>query len=105
MPHHLPVQQPDGWLVNQRVRVWWPKEEAWYVGTVERVKSVTPEQTFWTTAMSGTTAFIRYDDGDEHYVELGNSGSLIWEWGLLVAPSELPDNQGSPWHSAEWRDE
>ena len=47
------------------------------------------ELSLWAAAMSGTTAFIRYDDGGEHYVELGNSGSLIWEWGLLVAPSEM----------------
>ena len=45
--------------IGERVRVWWPLEEAWYNGVV--------------TAFNGEKHTIKYDDGDEEDLKLSDA--------------------------------
>lgn len=50
-------------MIGKKVRVFWPVDNSWYTGVVQKYNSVSGEH------------LLRYDDEDEEWVKIGESGS------------------------------
>ncbi|KAA8525337.1 hypothetical protein F0562_007244 [Nyssa sinensis] len=61
------------WLLNRRIKVFWPLDESWYYGLVN---DYDPERKLH---------HIKYDDRDEEWINLQNE-----RFKLLLLPSEVP---------------
>ncbi|CAI9784828.1 unnamed protein product [Fraxinus pennsylvanica] len=63
------------WVLNRRIKVFWPLDETWYYGLVSEYDSVSELH------------HINYDDKDEEWINLQNE-----KFKLLLLPSEVPFN-------------
>ncbi|KAL1552451.1 hypothetical protein AAHA92_13246 [Salvia divinorum] len=63
------------WVLNRRIKIFWPLDESWYYGLVNDYDSETKHHR------------IKYDDREEEIVNL-----LDEKFKLLLLPSEVPDN-------------
>ncbi|XP_057799460.1 uncharacterized protein LOC131015202 [Salvia miltiorrhiza] len=63
------------WVLNRRIKIFWPLDESWYYGLVNDYNSETKHHR------------IKYDDREEEIVNL-----LDEKFKLLLLPSEVPDN-------------
>ncbi|CAK9186641.1 unnamed protein product [Ilex paraguariensis] len=61
------------WVLNRRIKVFWPLDESWYYGLV---KDYDPERKLH---------HIKYDDRDEEWIDLQHE-----RYKLLLLPSEVP---------------
>ncbi|KAJ3694158.1 hypothetical protein LUZ60_009638 [Juncus effusus] len=61
-------------IVNQRIRVYWPLDDCWYIGSVKEYDPLT------------RLHFVRYDDNEEEWLNLLNE-----RFKLLLFPSEIPN--------------
>ncbi|XXG46745.1 hypothetical protein AAC387_Pa02g1512 [Persea americana] len=61
------------WVVNQRIKVFWPLDQSWYFGLVNDYDSVSKLH------------YIKYDDRDEEWIDLQNE-----RFKLLLLPGEVP---------------
>jgi len=76
-----PGNPHPGNMIGRKVRVFWPVDNSWYVGTVEQFDSATGEH------------LLRYDDNDTEWVRI-NEDNLIPE-----APDRtVPANEGEMMH-------
>ncbi|XP_042031943.1 uncharacterized protein LOC121778624 [Salvia splendens] len=66
------------WVLNRRIKIFWPLDESWYYGLVNDYNSETKHH------------LIKYDDREEEIVNL-----LDEKFKLLLLPSEVPDNSKS----------
>eukprot|EP00268_Persea_americana_P022012 TRINITY_DN2187_c0_g1_i1.p1 TRINITY_DN2187_c0_g1~~TRINITY_DN2187_c0_g1_i1.p1 ORF type:complete len:1691 (+),score=369.43 TRINITY_DN2187_c0_g1_i1:296-5368(+) len=60
------------WVVNQRIKVFWPLDQSWYYGIVKAYDTVTKSH------------HIKYDDRDEEWINLQNE-----RFKLLLLPDEV----------------
>ncbi|KAI9097460.1 hypothetical protein K1719_025231 [Acacia pycnantha] len=65
------------WVLNQRIKVFWPLDQSWYYGTVNDYDK------------SKKLHHIKYDDRDEEWINLQTE-----RFKLLLLPSEVPGNAG-----------
>ncbi|CAA2970347.1 Hypothetical predicted protein [Olea europaea subsp. europaea] len=63
------------WVLNRRIKVFWPLDETWYYGRVSEYDS------------ESKLHHINYDDKDEEWINLRNE-----KFKLLLLPSEVPCN-------------
>lgn len=63
-------------MIGKKVKVFWPVDNSWYIGTVQQYDPNTGEH------------LLRYDDDDTEWVKLGE--------GNTVLPSTTPVSQGPP---------
>ncbi|XP_058111532.1 uncharacterized protein LOC131254847 [Magnolia sinica] len=61
------------WVVNQRIKVFWPLDKSWYFGVVKDYDTVTKLH------------HVKYDDRDEEWINLQNE-----RFKLLLLPGEVP---------------
>lgn len=61
------------WVLNRRIKVFWPLDESWYYGLVSDYRPETKRH------------HIKYDDRDEEWIDLQNE-----KFKLLLLPSEVP---------------
>lgn len=61
------------WVLNRRIKIFWPLDESWYYGLVNEYDS------------KRDLHHIKYDDRDEEWINLQNE-----RFKLLVFPSEIP---------------
>ncbi|GFS44941.1 enhancer of polycomb-like transcription factor protein [Actinidia rufa] len=61
------------WMLNRKIKVFWPLDESWYYGVVNNYD---PERNLH---------HIKYDDRDEEWINLQNE-----RFKLLLFPSEIP---------------
>ncbi|GMH10820.1 hypothetical protein Nepgr_012661 [Nepenthes gracilis] len=61
------------WLLNRRIKVFWPLDQSWYIGHVIGYD------------LEKNLHHIKYDDRDEEWIDLQNE-----RFKLLVFPSEVP---------------
>ncbi|KAL2544764.1 Enhancer of polycomb-like transcription factor protein [Forsythia ovata] len=61
------------WVLNRRIKVFWPLDETWYYGLVSEYDS------------ESKLHHINYDDKDEEWINLQNE-----KFKLLLLPSEVP---------------
>ncbi|PSR91804.1 Histone-lysine N-methyltransferase [Actinidia chinensis var. chinensis] len=61
------------WMLNRKIKVFWPLDESWYYGVVNNYD---PERNLH---------HIKYDDRDEEWISLQNE-----RFKLLLFPSEIP---------------
>lgn len=54
-----------GFLPQQKVRVFWPVDNSWYIGTVQQYNAATGEH------------LLKYEDGDTEWVQLGESNTTM----------------------------
>ncbi|CAA2997884.1 Hypothetical predicted protein [Olea europaea subsp. europaea] len=66
------------WVLNRRIKVFWPLDETWYYGLVSEYDS------------ESKLHHINYDDKDEEWINLQNE-----KFKLLLLPSEVPFNAKS----------
>ncbi|XP_059641468.1 uncharacterized protein LOC132283525 isoform X2 [Cornus florida] len=64
------------WVLNRRIKVFWPLDESWYYGLVN---DYDPERELH---------HIKYDDRDEEWINLHNE-----RFKLLLLPSEVPGKE------------
>ncbi|XP_054789266.1 uncharacterized protein LOC129294799 [Prosopis cineraria] len=65
------------WVLNQRIKVFWPLDQSWYYGIVNDYDK------------SKKLHHIKYDDRDEEWINLQTE-----RFKLLLLPSEVPGNAG-----------
>ncbi|CAK9166617.1 unnamed protein product [Ilex paraguariensis] len=78
----LSVDLDAYWVLNRRIKVFWPLDESWYYGLVNDYDS------------ERKLHHIKYDDRDEEWVNLQNE-----RFKLLLLPSEVP-GKAEPENSA-----
>ncbi|XP_044471423.1 uncharacterized protein LOC123200336 [Mangifera indica] len=61
------------WVLNQRIKVFWPLDQCWYYGLVNDYDK------------ESKLHHVKYDDRDEEWINLGNE-----RFKLLLLPSEVP---------------
>lgn len=75
------------WVLNRRIKVFWPLDESWYHGLVNDYNSETKHHR------------IKYDDREEEIVNLRDE-----TFKLLLLPSEVPDSSKSGKRSRRVKD-
>lgn len=74
----LPQDLDPYWVLNRRIKIFWPLDESWYYGLVNDYNSETKRHR------------IKYDDREEEIVNLQDE-----KFKLLLLPSEVPDKSKS----------
>ncbi|CAL0327238.1 unnamed protein product [Lupinus luteus] len=65
------------WIVNRRIKVYWPLDQSWYLGLVNDYDE------------DKKTHHIKYDDREEEWINLHTE-----KFKLLLLPSEVPGKSG-----------
>ncbi|KAJ8751671.1 hypothetical protein K2173_025832 [Erythroxylum novogranatense] len=63
------------WVLNRRIKVFWPLDKSWYYGLISDYDCVK------------NLHHVKYDDRDEEWIDLQNE-----RFKLLLLPSEVPSN-------------
>ncbi len=80
-PHLLPRHTGQG-VVDKRIRVWWPLDHHWYVGTVKMYDPLSGRHT------------IHYDDGDTEALDLAKETWELVAGGKRAAEGQLHGQVG-----------
>lgn len=78
--HYYEVSSGDmdaRWVVNRRIKVFWPLDQCWYYGLVNDYDEERKHH------------HVKYDDRDEEWISLDNE-----RFKLLLLPSEVPGKAG-----------
>ncbi|KAK4420023.1 hypothetical protein Salat_2415200 [Sesamum alatum] len=83
----LPRDLEPYWVLNRRIKIFWPLDESWYYGLVNEYHS------------ESKLHHIKYDDRDEEWVNLQEE-----KFKLLLLPSEVPGKAKSRKRSTRGED-
>ncbi|XP_047323164.1 uncharacterized protein LOC124926890 isoform X2 [Impatiens glandulifera] len=75
------------WVINRRIKVFWPLDESWYYGLINDYN------------VKEKLHHVKYDDRDEEWINLKNE-----RFKLLLLPSEVPCRKPSRPSAAKKRD-